>query len=169
MTMFPALAAQLMASHPTFDPARYQPYADKDLAARSPEYTAEGKAQFARQLATFALAGFPASKWTKRLYGRLSLSFNHIAEHDQGGFFHTWFADARRRLAWVEHILAFRPYGDPTYTYSDVERDFQHWLAASGLRTALQRQVANATETAERAELARLKAKYDSGTAGMLL
>jgi len=96
-----------------------------------PDYTAEGKARFANDLAEFVIAGFPQHLFTKSLYHRLALAFYHIAHYDQGGFWSSWFADPARCWDWVQYITSNVYVGDPGYTYSDVERAFAQWLMQS--------------------------------------
>ena len=56
--------------------------------------------------------------------------------------------------------LAHPCWGDPAFTYSDVERALQSWLHQNGVLGRYERRLAAEQEAAERAELARLKAKY---------
>jgi len=52
-------------------------------------------------------------------------------------------------------------WGDPAYTFSDLERAVIARLTASGLREWLIRQRKSETETREKDMLARLKAKHE--------
>lgn len=90
--------------------------------------TAAEKARFANDLWRFCTTGFQRARFTKQLYRRLSNCFQHIAHYDQHGFWEEWFEDRGARLRWIEHITTCTIYGDPAWTYSDVERAFQQRL-----------------------------------------
>ena len=51
-------------------------------------------------------------------------------------------------------------FGDPGFTYSDVERALQSWLHQNGVLGRYERRLASEQEAAAWAELARLQAKY---------
>ena len=93
--------------------------------------TAAQKAKFGNHLVRFVLGGFKHTVFPKWFYTRLSNCFGHIAHFNRGGFYAEWFetADARRR--WVERIVDWTIYGDPEYTYSDVERTVQQWMRSN--------------------------------------
>jgi len=85
--------------------------------------TADEKARFANHLVRFVDTG---CKWTlfhTWFYRRLSMCFGHIAHYNKAGFYATWFT--QHRGDFLEHLLQHRCYGDPTYTYSDVEQALQ--------------------------------------------
>lgn len=123
--------------------------------------TAKHKAKFALALARFVISGFDAAKFTPSLYNTLNGCFGHIAHYNRGGFYHTWFADNEQRLSWLLYISTWRTYGDPKFTYTDVEAEFKDWLINSGIIEVYQKRVAAAQEASERATLAALKAKYE--------
>jgi hypothetical protein len=124
--------------------------------------TAEDKARFANQFVAFVESDFSASKFPNWFYKRLSMSFGHIAETDQGGFYETWFSSTARKVQFLKHTLDRGGCGDPRYTYSDVEQDLGVWLRESPLIETLQLRNAQEIEAEERRVLARLKAKYES-------
>lgn len=105
--------------YPPFDPDRFTP---------TKFATAADKAKFANALRRFVLGGFQPRQWTKSLYQRLALCFEHIAHYDQQGFWQEWFETSTDRLRWIEYILQRPCYGDPAYTWSDMEREFIVWL-----------------------------------------
>lgn len=86
------------------------------------------KAKFLNDLADFMRSGFKRTKFHKALYKRLSMTFSHIAHCNIEGFYGEWFETPARQLAWVQNALRHPCYGDPDYTYSDAERQFQRWL-----------------------------------------
>jgi hypothetical protein len=122
--------------------------------------TADEKADFAAKLCKFIAADFKESLFTKTLYNRLSLAFGHIAHYDSFGFFAYFFTDLRGKIEFLEQTLLWRPYGNPTYTFCDVERGIQARLKACDLLVAYRALRAAEIEGAERELLRRLHAKY---------
>jgi hypothetical protein len=87
----------------------------------------------ANKITKFILNGFQRSSFTKGMYQRMSSMFGHIAEYDIQGFYTTWFADDTACLRWAENVvrggvLGF-VVGDPAWTWSDVEKAVQKWIA----------------------------------------
>jgi hypothetical protein len=90
--------------------------------------TPQEKADFANNLVRFINSGFHRKYWTKKLYQRLSNCFGHIAHFNAEGFYSTWFSSELQQREWFEHVQAWPCYGDPAYTYSDVEKAFIRYL-----------------------------------------
>ena len=95
--------------------------------------TAEDKARMANRLTKFILNGFQQAAFSKEMYKRLSTMFGHIAEYDIRGFYQVWFKDDVACLRWAENamrggVLGFIV-GDPAWTWSDVEKAIQQWMA----------------------------------------
>ena len=84
--------------------------------------TAEQKAKFANALLTFVAQDFPRSKFHESFYRRLSNTFGRIANYDSAGFYQLFFLSAEEKLEFLEQCITWPCYGDPTCTYSDVER-----------------------------------------------
>jgi hypothetical protein len=63
-------------------------------------------------------------------------------------------------VRFLEQTVQHPCYGDSAWTYSDVERALQAWLQADGTLDRYRQRLADETEAAERAELARLQQKY---------
>lgn len=105
-------------------------------------------------------ADFKESLFTKVLYRRLSLCFGHIADYDSFGFFAHFSQDLQGKVAFLEETLLWRPCGDPTDTFCDVERAVQARLRACNLLAACRALRAAEVEGAERELLRRLQAKY---------
>jgi len=124
--------------------------------------SAEQKAKFATQFVRFVEADFKRTLFPKWFYKALSCTFGHIAHYDQNGFYHTWFRDTRAKLAFLDRTLEFPRYGDPKFTYSDVETVLARWVAESKKADYYRGRLASETEAAERAELARLTFKYQN-------
>src|SRR2546430_207118 len=74
--------------------------------------------------------------------GENSHCFGHIAHYDIDGFYDTWFTRDKHRLGFLRNTLSWVCFGDPKFTYSDVERVIQqevrarNYLALYELRAA---------------------------------
>jgi hypothetical protein len=122
--------------------------------------TAQGKAAFAQQFIRFVRSGFAAKHFTDKFYRRLSNTFGHIAHYNRGGFRAEFFTTTADKVRFMEQTLQHPCFGDPAWTYSDVERYLQVWLRAEGTLEQYRQQLAQETEAVERTELARLQQKY---------
>ena len=122
--------------------------------------TAEDKVRFAKQFVRFVQSDFAAKHFTDKFYRRLRNTFGHIAHYDRGGFWAEFFTTTADKVRFLEQTLAYPCYGDPAWTYSDVERALQVWLKADGTLDRYRQQLAEETEAAERAQLVRLQRKY---------
>jgi hypothetical protein len=127
--------------------------------------SAEVKANFANDLCRFMAADFRESLFTDKLYRRLSMCWGHIAHYDREGFFSVFFRDLRGKVDFLDQTLAWRCFGDPEYTYSDVERAVNVRLRTSNLLAAYRALRAAEVENAERETLRRLQQKYEGGAA----
>lgn len=123
--------------------------------------TAAQKAKFANHFVRFVEGGFKPTLFYDWFYKRLSNCFGHIAHYNRGGFYGTWFKTLPGRRDFLVNATKFPCYGDPTFTYSDVERALAAWIKQAGLIENYTKAIDVATETLERHELARLKAKYE--------
>ena len=138
-------------------------FTDEQFVATQWDSSAD-KAWFANALCRLIVADFPEHLWTKRLYRRLSMTFGHIAHYDSGGFWAEFFADSDGKVEFLRQILDHPCYGDPTYTYSDVERAIQARLRSCDTIAMHQARSAYEKERSERALLAALRMKYDRST-----
>jgi hypothetical protein len=120
--------------------------------------TAQDKADFANRFMAFVKSDFPQSGFTKKFYQRLSMTFGHIAHYNQEGFWQTFFTSTAQKVRFLILTMQHPCYGDPKYTYSDVEQAIQDSLL--GWVEKYEQLLAQEIETAERTELARLQAKY---------
>ena len=84
--------------------------------------TSQDKATFGNHFFRFIESEWKPTLFTRGFYNRLSNCFGHIAHYDLHGFYGTWFAEDAFRLNFLRHTLRFGCYGDPEYTFSDVER-----------------------------------------------
>lgn len=121
---------------------------------------AEIKAEFANKLCRFIAEDFSESLFTKALYHRLHLTFGLIAHRNREGFFGTYFRDLGGKIAFIDDLLQWPCFGDPEYTYSDVERAIRQRLRDCDLLTAHRALQAAEIERRERETLRRLTAKY---------
>jgi len=122
--------------------------------------TAEDKARFANHFVRFVEKDFPWTLFHKTFYNRLSMTFHHIAHFNRHGFYTVFFrstADKVRFLKWTLQPC----FGDPAYTYIDVEREIHSWLLTAGWLAVYERHLEIETEWNERQQLATLKAKYE--------
>lgn len=124
--------------------------------------SAKDKVHFARQFVKFVESDFDKRNFPKTFYVQLSMTFGHIAYFNHQGFFDTFFTSTEDKVLFLQMSLSYRCYGDPAFTYSDVERALQAWLREKGTLAKVQQRLAEETETQERALLTRLKTKYES-------
>ena len=122
--------------------------------------TTQAKACFADQFVRFVLNDFARQDFTDRFYRRLSNTFGHIADYNRDGFWAAFFTTTADKVRFLERTVEYACYGDPAWTYSDVERALQDWVRTSSVLDHYRKHLAAETEAAERAELARLQNKY---------
>lgn len=94
--------------------------------------TVQDKAKFANHFVKFVLSGFDRKKFPKWFYVRLSMTFGHIAHYNQNGFYETWFATADTQREFIDRLRNHTSYGQPEYTFVDVERQLIHWANTDG-------------------------------------
>jgi len=135
----------------TFDPTQFTP---------TQWDTAKDKAAFANRFVRFVESDFAAKPFTEKFYRRLSNTFGHIAHYNRGGFWSEFFTTTADKVRFLEQTLQHPCYGDPAWTYNDVERVWQAGLRADETLERYRQRLAEETEAGERAELARLQAKY---------
>jgi hypothetical protein len=122
------------------------------------------KAEFANKLLNFILKDFPETLFSEKLYNRLSNTFGNIAHYSRTGFYGYWFSNSLQKAQFIENILRWPCWGDPEYTYSDVERALQHKVHELNLLQAARQRAADDVKRAELAVLDRLQKKYQSAT-----
>lgn len=122
--------------------------------------TAEDKAAFANRFARFVQSDFAPKHYTDKFYRRLSNTFGHIAHYNRGGFWSEFFTTNADKVRFLAQVLQWPCYGDPAWTFSDVERALQGWLQADGTLACYRQKLAEEIEAAERTQLARLQVKY---------
>ncbi len=122
--------------------------------------TAEDKAKFANALMKFIAHEFPRPAFSKALYQRLSNTFGHIANYNRHGYYSVFFERDADKVVFLDLTLRWPCYGDPTYTFCDVERSVQRRLRAANVIEVFRMREADATRKRELDALARLQAKY---------
>jgi len=95
--------------------------------------TTEDKAKFANALMKFIAHEFPRQSFSKTLYQRLSNTFGHIAHTNQDGYYSVFFERDADKVVFLDQTLRWPCYGDPTYTFCDVECAVQRRLRAANV------------------------------------
>jgi hypothetical protein len=67
------------------------------------------------------------------LYQRLRNTFGHIAHTNQDGYYSVFFERDADKVVFLDQTLRWPCYGDPTYTFCDVERAVQRRLWAANV------------------------------------
>jgi hypothetical protein len=137
---------------PPFDPAMFTP---------TKWGSAADKALFANKLARFIASDFPPSLFTHKFYSRLSNCFGMIAHYSREGFISEFFETLSGKINFLDEVMSYPCYGDPAFTYGDVETVFVLRLRASGILAFYRALQAAEIEAQECRLLAALRAKYD--------
>ena len=122
--------------------------------------TVEDKEWFFNQFKKFVKSGFKQSLFTKKFYTRLSMTFGMIAHYGQGGFWAEFFTTTADKARFLHECLQWGCYGDPAFTYCDVEKELQAWMRDNDILGGMNEQYHKEVETTERAQLSRLQQKY---------
>ncbi len=139
---------------------KHKPFSANQFTATKWAST-EDKAKWANHFVRFAESDFKETLFYKDFYTQLSNMFHHIAEFNRQGFYSVWFSTDQNKIRFLKRCLESASYGDPSYTWSDVESVIRQWVFnRSDLVNFYMLRASKAIETEERAELARLQAKY---------
>ena len=122
--------------------------------------TVADKAEFGNHFLRFIESEWAQPLFTKKFYHRLSMCFGHIAHVDRPTFYETWFTSDQDRLCFLEKTLKWPCWGDPEYTFSDVERAIQQEVRKRNYLAHYQLRVVEAERAREMETLRRLEAKY---------
>jgi hypothetical protein len=122
--------------------------------------TTDDKAAFGNNYLRFIESEWKRSLFTKSFYQRLSNCFGHIAHYNQHQFYETWFTCDKDRLEFLRNALAWPCWGDPTFTYSDVERAIKQQVRSRNYVALYELRAAEQLQAAEMAVLVRLETKY---------
>jgi hypothetical protein len=120
----------------------------------------DDKAEFGNALLHFIDSGFKQTLFTKKLYQRLSNTYGHIAHYNQGGFWEEWFSTDADQVRFIEHLLRWRCFGDPEFTFSDVERALQAEVRSRNYHSRFEAIAGASLRAKEVALLEALEAKY---------
>ena len=108
----------------------------------------------------FIAQEFPRQSFSKALYQRLSNTFGHIAHTNQDGYYSVFFERDADKVVFLDQTLRWPCYGDPTYTFCDVERAVQRRLRAANVIEVFSMREADATRKRELSHARALQAKY---------
>ena len=122
--------------------------------------TAADKAEFGNTLLRFIESEWASALFTKSFYSRLSMCFGHIAHYNRAQFYEEWFSSLADQVRFLKHTLRFPCYGDPEYTFSDVERAIQRELVNRNYLAQYELQLAEEHQATDLALLRQLESKY---------
>ena len=118
------------------------------------------KAWFGTRMLHFMASGYPQHQFTQRLYNQLMHCWGFCAEYDKGGFWAEHFASTRGRISFTEQVAIHPGWGSPDHTFCDVEREVSRRVRAANLYVLLINHLCQERDAADRAEYARLQAKF---------
>ena len=122
--------------------------------------TAADKAEFGNTLLRFIESEWASALFTKSFYNRLSMCFGHIAHHCRSQFYEEWFSSLAAQVRFLKHTLRFPCYGDPGYTFSDVERAIQREIVNRNYLARYELRLAEEQQATDLALLGQLESKY---------
>jgi hypothetical protein len=122
--------------------------------------TGQDKADFANNFVRFVEGGFASADFSAEFYNRLSQTFGHIAHFDRGTFFKEFFTCSADKLKFLQQSVDHESFGDPKFTFCDVERLLRDWLIESKTAERVEQTAINAQNRAEREQLKRLLKKH---------
>ena len=122
--------------------------------------TEQDKAGFGNSLFHFIESEWALTLFIKSFYNRLSMCFGHIAHVDRMGFYETWFISDAERLRFLRHTLDWPCWGDPEFTFCDVERAIQQEIRNRNYLARYELRAAEAVRSREMEILKRLEARY---------
>jgi hypothetical protein len=122
--------------------------------------TAADKAEFGNALLRFIESEWAPALFTKSFYNRLSMCFAHIANYNRAQFYEEWFSSLAAQVRFLKHALRFPCYGDPEYTFSDVEIAIQREIRNRNYLTRYELRLAEEQQATDLALLRQLESKY---------
>ncbi len=122
--------------------------------------TAADKTEFGNTLLRFIEAEWASALFTKSLYNRISMCFGHIAHYNRTQFYEEWFSSLAAQVQFLKHTLRFPCYGDPEYTFSDVERAIQREINNRNYLARYELRLAEEQQATDLALLRQLENKY---------
>jgi hypothetical protein len=118
------------------------------------------KAEFGNTLLRFIDSEWAPALFTKSFYNRLSMCFGHIAHYNHTQFYEEWFSSLDAQVRFLKHTLRFPCYGDPEYTFSDVERAVQREIVNRNYLARYELRLAEEQQANDLALLRKLESKY---------
>jgi hypothetical protein len=88
------------------------------------------------------------------------MCFGNIAHYNLATFYETWFTSDTDRLEFLLHSLQWPCWGDPEFTFCDVERAIQQEIRKRNYLARYELRAAEAVRSGEMETLKRLEAKY---------
>ena len=122
--------------------------------------TAADKVEFGNTLLRFIESEWASALFTKSFYNRLSMCFGHIAHNCRSQFYEEWFSSLDAQVRFLKHTLRFPCYGDPDYTFSDVERAIQREIVNRNYLARYELRLAEEQQATDLALLRKLESKY---------
>ena len=122
--------------------------------------TAADKAEFGNTLLRFIESEWASALFTKSFYNRLSMCFAHIANYNRTQFYEEWFSSLAAQVRFLKHTLRFPCYGDPEYTFSDVERAIQREIVDRNYLARYELRMAEEQQATDLELLRQLESKY---------
>lgn len=95
--------------------------------------TAADKAKFANHFVRFFERGCKQTLFYDWFYRRLSMTFGNIAEYNRMNFWEKWFGFSSSQQIFLQKCANWPCYGDPKFTYCDVEKVLIKWIIEKGL------------------------------------
>jgi len=133
-----------------FTPTKFQP--------------SSNKAWFVAHCTRFVSADFPRHQFTRLFYGQLMHCFSMIAHYDLHGFWTEYFTTNTGKIEFLHQVLSHPCHGDPCHTFSDAEQEIIRRLGRTDVLGFYRQRLCTEQDAADRAELARLMAKYSQDT-----
>ena len=84
----------------------------------------------------------------------------HIAHYNRTQFYEEWFSSLAAQVRFLKHTLRFPCYGDPEYTFSDVERAIQREIVNRNYLARYELRLAEEQQATDLALLRQLESKY---------
>jgi hypothetical protein len=122
--------------------------------------TGQDKADFGNTFLHFIESEWARTAFSKSFYNRLSMCFGHIAHDNRTQFYEEWFSSLAAQVQFLKHTLRFPCYGDPEYTFSDVERAIQREIRNRNYLTRYELRLAEEQQATDLALLRQLESKY---------
>ena len=86
--------------------------------------------------------------------------FGLTAHYDEAGFWTEYFASNAGKVEFLQQVVSHPCYGDPCHTFSDAEREIIRRVRRTDVLDLYRQRLGAEQDAADRAELARLIAKY---------